>query len=234
MLFFTIKTTLQLLTYNLKNMNKRDRGDRSGGRRDGGRFNDRDSKQMHDAICADCGDSCQVPFKPRGDRPIYCNRCMDKHRSGDDRRDRGNFRNHSDRRMFKAICDSCGKQCELPFRPTEGKPVYCSDCFGDKGGRSDRSKPASNTDNAELKAQIKSLHLKIDKILSVVAPTKVHEIPYDDKSNPEKKSNDKNTVKKTQAEKESKPAKKSTKAKKSAKKTTKKKASKSTAKKTKN
>ncbi|MCX6736571.1 MAG: hypothetical protein NTW73_00555 [Candidatus Parcubacteria bacterium] len=32
--------------------------------------------------------------------------------------------------MHQAVCDQCGKSCEVPFRPTEGKPVYCSACFG--------------------------------------------------------------------------------------------------------
>ena len=27
------------------------------------------------------------------------------------------------------ICDKCGKECEVPFKPTSSKPVYCSDCF---------------------------------------------------------------------------------------------------------
>ncbi len=35
---------------------------------------------MHDVICADCGKATQVPFKPRGDRPVYCRECFQKHR----------------------------------------------------------------------------------------------------------------------------------------------------------
>jgi len=33
------------------------------------------------------------------------------------------------REMFAATCSKCGKETEVPFRPTNGKPVYCSDCF---------------------------------------------------------------------------------------------------------
>ena len=33
------------------------------------------------------------------------------------------------REMFTATCSSCGKEAQVPFRPTSGKPVYCSDCF---------------------------------------------------------------------------------------------------------
>ncbi|HQP72109.1 MAG TPA: DNA-directed RNA polymerase [Methanoculleus sp.] len=33
------------------------------------------------------------------------------------------------REMTKAICSDCGKECEVPFKPTEGRPVYCQDCL---------------------------------------------------------------------------------------------------------
>ena len=31
--------------------------------------------------------------------------------------------------MHKATCSECGNECEVPFKPTEGKPVYCRDCY---------------------------------------------------------------------------------------------------------
>jgi len=31
--------------------------------------------------------------------------------------------------MTRAICSDCGKECEVPFKPTEGRPVYCQDCL---------------------------------------------------------------------------------------------------------
>lgn len=37
-----------------------------------------------------------------------------------------------EREMHKAKCSECGKDCEVPFKPTEGKPVYCRDCFRQK------------------------------------------------------------------------------------------------------
>jgi CxxC-x17-CxxC domain-containing protein len=33
------------------------------------------------------------------------------------------------REMFSATCSSCGREAKVPFNPTSGKPVYCSDCF---------------------------------------------------------------------------------------------------------
>ena len=33
------------------------------------------------------------------------------------------------REMTKIICSDCGKEGEVPFKPTEGRPVYCRECF---------------------------------------------------------------------------------------------------------
>ena len=33
------------------------------------------------------------------------------------------------REMFSATCANCGREAQVPFRPTGSKPVYCSDCF---------------------------------------------------------------------------------------------------------
>ena len=41
---------------------------------------DRFGREMHKATCADCGKECEVPFKPSGDRPVYCRDCYQKHR----------------------------------------------------------------------------------------------------------------------------------------------------------
>ncbi|HEY48454.1 MAG TPA: zinc-binding protein [Dehalococcoidia bacterium] len=33
------------------------------------------------------------------------------------------------RQMHPAVCASCGKDCEVPFMPRDGRPVYCSECY---------------------------------------------------------------------------------------------------------
>jgi CxxC-x17-CxxC domain-containing protein len=59
----------------------------SGGRNSRG-YTDRDSyggrgggsREMHTAICAACGKEAQVPFVPRGDKPVYCSDCFQQQR----------------------------------------------------------------------------------------------------------------------------------------------------------
>jgi CxxC-x17-CxxC domain-containing protein len=44
----------------------------------------------------------------------------------------GGFRGGFDRgprEMHKVTCSDCGKETEVPFKPAEGRPVYCRDCF---------------------------------------------------------------------------------------------------------
>lgn len=36
------------------------------------------------------------------------------------------------REMHKATCSECGEECEVPFKPSENKPVYCKECYRNK------------------------------------------------------------------------------------------------------
>jgi len=38
----------------------------------------RPRRELHPAICAECGVSTMVPFVPRGDKPVYCSSCFDR------------------------------------------------------------------------------------------------------------------------------------------------------------
>lgn len=44
----------------------------------GGGYGAPREREMHSVICAACGTETQVPFKPRGDRPVYCRSCFQK------------------------------------------------------------------------------------------------------------------------------------------------------------
>ncbi|MPM69774.1 hypothetical protein SDC9_116722 [bioreactor metagenome] len=86
--------------------------------------------------------------------------------------------------MFSAICDKCGAECELPFRPTGDKPVYCSNCFektsGRDGGNRDFGGNNRRFDSRDTKdytkdntrAEIEAINQKLDKILSILNSSK--------------------------------------------------------------
>ncbi len=45
----------------------------------------------------------------------------------------GGFRkDFGPREMSKATCSDCGKECEVPFKPSGDRPVYCKDCYSKK------------------------------------------------------------------------------------------------------
>jgi len=53
------------------------------------------------------------------------------------------------REMHKVVCSECGKETEVPFKPKEGLPVYCKECYMKKKGitpREERSEQAEVKD----------------------------------------------------------------------------------------
>lgn len=52
------------------------RVEREGGASMGYSAPPRAQRQLFDAVCANCGQATQVPFQPRGDRPVYCRDCF--------------------------------------------------------------------------------------------------------------------------------------------------------------
>ena len=66
------------------------RGQRAFSGGGSGRVREYESRQMYSATCASCGEETQVPFQPRGDRPVYCGACYQAQRLvlSNDRRSR--------------------------------------------------------------------------------------------------------------------------------------------------
>ncbi|MCD6391751.1 MAG: zinc-ribbon domain containing protein [Dehalococcoidia bacterium] len=83
--------------------------------------------------CSDCGETFiftadEQEFhanKGYTNEPKRCPTCREARRS--QRRSFNGYR--SSRQMYPAICAECGKECEVPFEPREGRPVYCSECY---------------------------------------------------------------------------------------------------------
>jgi len=170
--------------FNRDRGSSRDRGgfSRGGDRRGSDRGRGGDSRpEMHKATCAECGVTCEVPFRPTGGKPVYCSSCFSNkedsapRRSNDRERSRPMFgSDRGERRMFEAVCDGCGKDCEVPFKPSEDKPVYCDECFGknndSRRGDSKRSENRSSAPDNSLNKQIEALNSKLDKIIQILAP----------------------------------------------------------------
>jgi len=74
----------------------------------------------------------QYPGKPfeRKHHPESFQRFDHSRRQGEARQDN----DYRDRVLHKAICADCNKECEVPFRPSQDRPVYCRDCFSKRKG----------------------------------------------------------------------------------------------------
>src|SRR5215211_7959169 len=94
--------------------------------------------------CRDCGQAFtftageQAFYAERGySEPQRCPACRaarKAQRSNDSYGGGGGYsggRSYSSgpREMYPAVCSNCGKETEVPFQPTPGKPVYCRECF---------------------------------------------------------------------------------------------------------
>ena len=70
----------------MKNFNQR-RDNRGGFKSEDRGF----GRTMYQATCAECGKSCEVPFRPSGDKPVYCSNCFENKRDSGERIQRKNF-----------------------------------------------------------------------------------------------------------------------------------------------
>ena len=64
--------------------NRRFSGNRFGGGRSGGFRRDFGPREMHKAVCSECKQECEVPFKPTEGRPVFCKECFQKQREQQD------------------------------------------------------------------------------------------------------------------------------------------------------
>lgn len=125
-------------------------GFRGGDRREGGR------STMHAATCSECGNACEVPFRPTGERPIFCSTCFGKQKSQESKGFGGGSRERSfDRPRFE------NKRPD--FRQA---PVQDTKALG------------------ELKQQLEIMNNKLERILKAVMP----ELKEHTESMPEEKA----------------------------------------------
>jgi len=88
--------------------------------------------EYHDKVlkCIDCGAEFvftageQMFFADKGfkNEPKRCKGCKGK-------RAQGAGGNNYQRVETKTTCSQCGKETTVPFKPTQGRPVYCRECF---------------------------------------------------------------------------------------------------------
>jgi CxxC-x17-CxxC domain-containing protein len=91
--------------------------------------------------CRDCGQSFvftageQEFHVQKGftNQPGRCPACRRAHKAQDGGGGGRSFGGGT-REMHPATCSGCGRECQVPFRPTGEKPVYCSDCFQSQRG----------------------------------------------------------------------------------------------------
>jgi CxxC-x17-CxxC domain-containing protein len=132
----------------MKKFDRGNRGDSDRNFRKGGfRNNDSRPMTMHSAICASCKKTCEVPFRPNGDKPVYCRDCFaGRAAMGGERSSRKDFRKESG--QFN--------QNENKFTPRQNFNLNSSSNQSDKPMIED------------LKKQIDSMNIKLDKLTNTI------------------------------------------------------------------
>ena len=115
-------------------------GNKQFGRKEFGRSDERGNSRNNSFVKRD---------SPRGDDREGG---FQKHNSPRFGRDNEGF----EKKMHRVTCDKCGEACEVPFRPTGDKPVYCSRCF-----RKNESTPSGKPSRNDLD----EVNEKLDKIM---------------------------------------------------------------------
>ncbi len=84
-------------------------------------------------VCQDCGQDFafttgeQEFYAEKGfeNEPKRCRDCRTSRRNNS----RSNSGSRAPRQMHDAVCANCSAETQVPFRPVEGRPVLCLDCF---------------------------------------------------------------------------------------------------------
>jgi len=120
-------------------------GNRSGGKRFGS--GDSSPREMHEATCAECGNTCRVPFLPSNGRPVFCSDCFEKkeNEGGESRAPR---RNSFDRPQFN--------------RPRYDKPTFSN-------RRETNGSTVGQEEFKQLQQKINEMNDKLDILLHSIA-----------------------------------------------------------------
>ena len=132
--------------------------------------------------------------KSFGDKPRFGGNDRGGDRGGSRDGGRGGNDRGGDRKieLFKTTCTTCGKSCEVPFKPEGSKPVLCRDCFAnkpdDRGGRERNDRPQSrpeyggsnsaprpdrgpSPDYKAFQQQVAALENKLNEVLEILKAT---------------------------------------------------------------
>ncbi len=106
--------------------------------------------EYHDKIlkCMECGAEFvftageQMFFADKGfkNEPKRCKGCKSKRGLGQGPVQSSN--SSFQRVETRAVCSQCGKETTVPFKPTQGRPVYCRECFQQRRAIGSAGSPA--------------------------------------------------------------------------------------------
>ena len=112
---------------------------------------------------------------------------MGNFKSNTENRFRGRFRENQNsgrfNNMYDVTCNKCRNKCQVPFKPTGSKPIYCDSCFKKNNQLNEDKSSGSSSE------QFNQINAKLDRILKVLENLEVED--ESEEENDEEDSNDK-------------------------------------------
>ena len=165
------------LKFGGKKKHKDNKGYAGGGQRRDNRPTGGDS-QLFSAVCSECTNKCEVPFRPSPDKPVYCSACFGMKKSANESRGSVSNSNRGEKGSYKNERSDYKKQSHEQSSP-----------------RPNVTQEMNNNGIADLKRQISGLEQKLNRILDLInPPMPAQKVPV-----PENKKAVKKVVKKTPA-----------------------------------
>jgi len=146
----------------------RGRGDRPRDNNFSGSNSDRRPTEMFSAECSNCHKTCTVPFKPNGEKPVFCSECFNKKNAENDR---DGMRRNDDR----------GQRNDYSKPHRDERPA-----------RHDRPQSAPDNGLGEIKRQLAAIESRLNRILDLINPpmpaAKAAAVETEKVATPEKKA----------------------------------------------
>ena len=70
--------------------------------------------------------------------------------------------------FHKTTCAKCGERCEVPFKPNNKKPVYCSDCFRKSEDPNFDNEPSPRQERNSSGNDLRQINEKLDRIIRLL------------------------------------------------------------------
>ena len=96
--------------------------------------------------------------------------------------------------MYDVVCSKCGKNCQVQFKLTGSKPVFCSECFRENEGSTSRFSSRNQNASSQSGSQdLSEINAKLDKIINILQQLELEPADEEDDDSESEEDQDEET-----------------------------------------